>query len=281
MSEVGNDDLLGRQTQAENDSSHRSLEYGRDLAVQLFHDESPLVNLGYSTKQKEALKRAIRTMEEPGNFYLQPKPYVEFGRRKPEGSSDDAPKALLTELTRGGYRVKASMAPAFSDTGYITNGIVDLSSEADIEIVLGVFEMLPAGIDVTDVDGLVKHLYEGALINRYGKRGGPEILSPSLLSTIRSKLSSSVASFRAGWIDDAKLELVVETDAHSRLIGHKFGPKNTDTWRRLPEIELEGQSWIPFGKKPNPSQDVISRALRGSIETKMSLPKLAPNALKS
>lgn len=261
---------------SEQEPSPKSLEYGRDLTVQLFQDDSPLVNLGYSTKQKDAVRRALRTLEEPGKFYQQPQPYVEFGQR-PKDEGDDAPQAWLTELQHGGYKVKTSIRPTFTDLGYVSNFVVTFPPEADIEVVVGVFEMLPAQTDVNDINGLVKHLYEGAFVNRFGSRQGPGMQRPSLFSTLRSKLSSSVSTFKAGWVDEStKLELVVETDAYSRLFGRKFGSKVQETWRKLPEIELEGQSWIPFGKKPNPSREVISRVLKGVKETKMSLRNLAP-----
>ncbi len=89
-----------------------------------------------------------------------------------------------------------------------------------------------------------------------------------MLTDIKSVAFPAVATYKATWIDEeTKLDLVVETDLYDREVGEPHPKKYVETWRRLPVIEHEGKSWLPFGRKPNVSKEVTKKALETSRGT--------------
>lgn len=276
---------------------NQNLEYGRDLYVQLFQDESPLINLGYSAKQVQFTRSALSLMEREGAFYPTPKPRVAFGNLEII-SEDTSPHVWLTTLANGGFKAIAQYPLLWvpdrfeNDKGYIHPSPykTDLISEEFPLGVAAVIDILPGDKDYQDVDELVQHLYEGAWLNHYHIRN-PKMESPSVLNFLKSRFSTSVAVFRAGWVDEnTKLELVVETDIYSRLqgftgekvISSEGGQKINisvirEVWRRLDQIEKDGLVWAPFGKKPNPSNQSIQKALEGKQITKSPLGSFVTN----
>ncbi|QQG40649.1 MAG: hypothetical protein HYV37_03785 [Candidatus Levyibacteriota bacterium] len=160
-------------------------EYGRDLYVQLFKDDTPFVNLGYLPYQRIIAERALSILENDGHIRLTPMPCATFTGEK--GDLGDA--VYLYLLRHDGYSLHADVE--------VPEGGIDQSwilrhtffgSEASSTVVE--INMLPGDTNCEDLTSLVRHLYEekGVQIG-----GHPEIhLEPdALLSRVKSALSSS------------------------------------------------------------------------------------------
>lgn len=257
-----------QESKPNSEFARKELEYARELFIHLFADESPLTNLGYTARQRQAAKSAIIALENEGRFYHEPKPQAFI-----EGQ--DA-RTIVTTLKHGGYKLRGDYPPIWTPAeqpGYSYLNIrVNLNFVHDQLLpdnAALVIEILPPDVNLEDVDGLTKHLYEGSWISIPLTQDRPdpsfEKLSPS--STLRSRIFAHNATYRAGWVDeDIHLELVVETDIFGRMYGFRNARKVVDVWRRLPNVEFEGKIWTPFGKKPNPSDESIKRALEGKEE---------------
>ncbi len=245
---------------------YAAFEYGRDLYMQLFQDDTPLVNLGYTPRQKILARRALSLLENEGTLRLGYRPRLTF---EPEnnhsGSETLDDSAGIERLTHEGYQL----------SGYVTvpwpKGDYSQEAEDFVRERFGFFEsestgkvvdvrVIPAQIDYTNLDRLVRHLYEGT---DYGDVLTPSLEPESLSARLKKIVIPSVATYKAVWIDDeTKLELVIESDFQNRSWGE--GGKDIDIWRRLPQIELDGKSWTPFGKKPNISKQAAQKALQGA-----------------
>lgn len=63
--------------------------------MNLFKDDSPLVNLGYTTEQKVRARRALRSLEEQAWVTFKPNPVAVFGYEEEQ-------HALIRPLKLGG-----------------------------------------------------------------------------------------------------------------------------------------------------------------------------------
>ncbi len=253
--------------------------YARDLFVQLFRDEIPLVNLGYNSPQRTLAKLALLFLEkEEGELRLKPQPSVFFGD---EGWFVGV---QLTRMNRGGY-----YAYALYDTHGLYLSQFSTPEERrwafcfwepkirffeDDYAAVAEINMIPGNVAIDDIDTLVGHLYEG----RYGEQVNMKKISP--ISVIKTRITPSVATYRAAWTDDeTKLELVVESNHTSKATGDKSLANMLYVWRRLPTQNLQGQKWIPFGRKPNISESRMKKILEAKKE-KMVTGQLAWQSIK-
>lgn len=227
-------------------SKFPDLEYGRDLFVQLFHTETPLINLGYKSSQREIAKPVLRLMESEGRVRLKPLE-VYFGE------SGEA-TVVLQKLRNGGYYMYADRGghPSFmqmiTSKGFFDNEFLTIVARVN---------MLSGNQDYCDINTLVTHLYEGQITDR------PIHMEPrNPLSQLKSALLPNTAIYKAAWTDEeTKLELVIESNFVDKALADGDSQPEIEIWRRLSTQNLEGQKWVPWGKKPNISEDRLKKIL--------------------
>lgn len=253
--------------------------YARDLFVQLFKDDSALINLGYTAKQMAITRPILRYLEEEGE--LREPGYASFGsEERDEGVN-------IYSLSGGGHTLFASreverLDLLSLDAEVFLEGIQRLEAirffEDEPEAFVAIVNMIPSAMGYDDLDKLVKGLYEGTYEG--GQLGRVSLEKSSPLSKIKSRVSPKTAVFRAAWVDEAtKLELVVETNYLSKAIRDEDDIKEYNIWRRLPTQELDGKAWIPFGRKPN----VPNKRIREILEAKRDQARvvLVPQTVKA
>lgn len=210
---------------------------------------------------------ALRSLEGEGRVYLEPSAWVMF-----DGEDVDV---QLGQLEQGGYYLIASydvaeklvkevyQDPLKQALALATWGQRFKFFEDEPPEYTAIIHMLPEGAAKADISTLVPSLYEGS--------GGTiirvRIEEENKLATLKSHLLSSVATYRAAWVDqETKLELVVESNFASKTLGDDASIKEVHLWRRLPTQEFEGKSWVPFGRKPNVSKKRLLQILEESKE---------------
>lgn len=257
---------------------HATFEYGRNLYVNLFHDDTPFVNLGYPLELRSLARRALYHLEEEGR--------INGGKWAFFGNDDESVSIHL--LRHGGYWLYAHV-----DFHPIIGSLDDYPTieayrrqrsrfdffETHAPGTVAFIAMLPADVDYTDIHGLVRHLYEGTA----GSGDNITMEPSSLISNIKTHIFIRNAVYRAAWVDDkSKLELVVESNFSAKDDEHT--DMEMDVWRRLPTVEYEGKSWTPFGKKPNMSRRFAKQALEklkgkvviGNLATKQTIRRYEP-----
>ncbi len=253
---------------AEAADTQKKFEYGRDLYVALFKDDAPFVNLGFAPRQKGLARRVLSQLEGPGTVVLSPYPCAYFTETDPLNPTDTQDAVYMRFLRHSGYNIHADIPtpsyykadplsavwppePLYDSFDAYRSALQEMTFfEGDDPGVVAVVNMLPWTTDYSDVNQLVKHLYEGTEISNNIITAEPQTLA----SRLKSPFSPKTATFRAAWVDDqTKLDLVVESDFMDRVFDTKKPEKYIDIWRRLPELDQDGQIWIPFGKKPNSS----------------------------
>ncbi len=233
-------------------------EYARELFIQVFKDDTPLVNCGYTLSQLGIAKSALSALEEESiRIVLTPPPaFVDFGKLGSGRSVE------LFQLPHGGYKLDAE----YNINDY--NGIDFF--EFPYHHSAAIFSAIPENVGLEDIPRLVKNLYEGSdsdLCDTHMVQRNP------LTQRLNSVLDSLV-TFRAFWVDErTKIDLVVETNFTTETDRAEIGSEDvTHIWRRLPTQELEGQRWFIFGRKPNISKDLILWPLQNEIrQTTISL----------
>lgn len=257
----------GEKSQQKERTRVPELEYGRELFIRLFRDESPLINLGYTPAQRTAAKRALRSLEEEGRLFLKPYPWVSFG--------EEYVGAELAQLEHAGYYLTAF----YDASGKVASGLFPKAKDRlAAQIILGerfgFFEDEPPGHAViihilsqeaaeADLATLVKHLYEGS----GGTKRRVRLEEATKLATLKSQILPSAATYRAAWVDEeTKLELVVENNFRSKALGEDASIKEVQLWRRLPTQDFKGKSWVPFGRKPNTSKKRLLKILEEKRE---------------
>ncbi len=234
----------------------QEFEYGRELFVQLFKDDTPFVNLGYTPKQKALAKRALQHLEEEGSVsQTTPRTTSHFGI--------DDEFVTLFQLKHGGYGLHAIYAPAeyhMLGTDQQEKIRKELTFfEADFWGKVTFIDMIPEGVNYEDLRVLIPHLYQG---NEVTLRNVP--IEPANPLSKTKAFFFSTSTYKAVWVDDiTKLELVVETDFADKDLEVRRPKQAIDVWRRLPVIELDGKSWVPFGKKPGISGEATQKAFEG------------------
>lgn len=245
-------------------SDFPQLRQARELFIALFPDDSPFVNLGYTAKQTQIAKRVLSNLEnEEANLQMiGTKASVSFHNQNGDDMVD------LSQLRHGGYDLVG-----IHDYVWLVHGAASRLRalllgpsvkffEGEPNEFVAIIRMLPVTDGYNNIDLLVKHLYEGS----EGSRQELNLEKKSIMTTIKSKIIPSTATFRAVWLDDqTKVELVVETDFESKIVGSRN--KNIHVWRRLPEVELDGKKWTPFGRKPNASSEQTMQVLNAKRES--------------
>lgn len=245
------------------------LSYAREVFIHLFQDESPFVNLGYTARHRATAKTVLKRLEEGGKARVinTGETIAEFGR----GPAD----ATIARLRHGGYSLyghydwddeKSLMEVLLSiSRGSIREGF--FQSRPPELIVLT--ELLPVDTDWEDVNSLVKHLYEGV--------GGVQIRPRKILTSLASRVLPT-STYRARWTDEkTRLELIVETGyMYKTAEPWEAEELEIESWRRLPIIEMEGKSWVPFGLKAN-TQSSRLREILNAKEKRIATGELAWN----
>lgn len=227
------------------------LEYGRELFINLFKDSTPFINMGYSPSQIELAKIPLRLIEEEG---------TQSGNRVQWRTDDYVYSTNLHGMNYGGFYLEGGsnhmllffVGPEEDRVQHLrasTPRVKFFDYETEQMFALA---MVPSDID--DTHSLVTKLYETS----YG-----EMKKRDLIDNVVPRQGYDRGIYTAAWMDDkTKLDLVVKYK-HKTLneyllaeIGQKDG--KIDVWRRLPNVELEGAEWTPYGRKPNTS---VSQAM--------------------
>jgi hypothetical protein len=222
------------------------LENARNLFVQLFQTETPLINLGYNTQQREIVKPVLKLMEGEGRVSLKS---LEVYFDGIGGAT-----VVLERLKRGGHRLLADKG---GHLGFMEMMVGRGFFDNELPTIVAHMCMLPGDKNYSDIQTLVSHLYEGYISNK------PVHLEPSApLSRLKSMLSPNTAIYKAAWTDDdTKLELIIESNFVDKALADGLSDQEIEIWRRLPTQSLDGQSWVPWGKKPNISEDTLKKIL--------------------
>lgn len=231
-------------------------EYGRNLYIHLFQDDTPFVNLGYPPSLRALAKKALYPLQDEVSMGPGPRPNLYF-----EGENEEWGTIYL--LKHGGYILRAAVelprydfSTSFSEREKLEAEFTFFESEGHGYVAF--IDMIPEDVNYEDLNRLVPHLYEGTEI---WSSSNVSLELSNQLSRLKSHLFSEVSTFRAVWIDEGtKLDLVVETDFSDKDDQVRNPQKYIDVWRRLPIIELDGKGWIPFGKKPNISRKSAQQA---------------------
>lgn len=248
------------------------LNYARDLFIQLFKDDSPLINLGYSARQVAITRPILRHLEEEGRLSWLGDAFF--------GEGDEG--VNIDTLKHGGYALFANRDLPHLDLENFSAGyarrILMRFFEDEPEGFVAIIDMIPSSASYEDLDALVKGLYEGWYEGGVLEAVSLEKSSP--MSKLKSHVLPNTAVFKATWVDEAtKLELVVKTNYTSKSIKENKALKEYHMWRRLPAQESNGKTWIPFGRKPN----VSNKRIREILETKKSQARvvLVPQPVKA
>lgn len=239
---------------------YASFDYGRELYVNLFNNDTPFVNLGYLPQQRLLAKKALLYLEGTGRLRVTGYSLgsaVIFGNAD---ETDEEGQVVLKQLRRGGYHLRAKAGiprEVLYHGSELARSRYEVFESEGITVV-AVVNVIPAAAFNEDIDALVRHLYEGT------ERGMRQVdmRRRSLKSRLGAMLTP-IATYEAGWVDEGtKLELRVANNFRDVAAKGLFDPEDDqiDIWRRLPTIEFQGKDWVPFGLKP----DVSRRATQTS-----------------
>lgn len=227
------------------------LRYVRDLYIQLFETAAPFYSLGYNPSQIERARISLKQLENEKAVANQALRIVSFK------SEDERYAAYLMPSRLGGWRLEIA-------DNKLTLGMKEASSaeeatlalfNVDLKLqffeqegngVLGIFYIFPETAGYSDINLLIKHLYDTEYYL---------MLQDDPISRIKAKFSGANATYKAAWVDEeTKRDLVVHISHKYMKLGvYKETEGKLDVWRRLPEQELDGVRWIPFGRKINTS----------------------------
>lgn len=272
-------------------SQYEELRYARDLFVHLFRDGAPFSNLGYGPAQVQTALTALRQLEnEKGHV----RPYSAYF-----ADEDQHYSSAVHNLKYGGWQLRAhrNIYKMLKDTAnnseddlmifakYVTHKPrVPFFDNESIDTVV-IVDMLPPGENCENIEKLVPNLY---ITTGFSGWGFDTMNEDATVSRIKSKLMYYFrqyhSTYKAAWVDDeTKLDLVVlHGDPHIRDMA-KYGSYGEDQkegkldiWRRLPEQELYGKVWAPFGRKVNASASQAMRAFESKQNVVTGKLALAP-----
>lgn len=258
------------------------LSYGRELFLHMFQDSSPFASLGYSAPQIEEARKALKQLENVEGRTSSPL-QVTFDDDRFYSSSvqlsyegKDLEKNLWhLSAQRDIYRMIMSQLPPDASEEEIKQkklqalflgaGSVKIKTFRENENLLAAVSMFPEDADTADIQTVIKGVNDGW--HGFGTDAGmlhkPTLWNKLLEKTGRNRFGST---YRAAWLDDqSKRDLVIEyTNPHVQKmakLSKKMGETDEQSteesklqvWRKLPEQELDGQKWIPFGLKLNQS----------------------------
>ncbi len=274
---MGGEQHLGNEGEPSAD-----LSYGRELFLHMFQDSSPFANLGYSAPQIEETRKALKQLENVEGRTSSPlrvtfeddRFYSSSVQLSYEGK--DLKKNLWhLSAQRDIYRMIMSQLPLDASEEEIKEkklqalflgaGSVKIKTFRENENLLAAVSMFPEDTDTAGIQTVIKGVNDGW--HGFGTDAGmlykPTLWNKLLEKTGRNRFGST---YRAAWLDDqSKRDLVIEyTNPHIQemaKLSKKMGATDEQfteesklqVWRKLPEQELNGQKWIPFGLKLNQS----------------------------
>lgn len=226
------------------------LARARNLYIDLFKDDSSLVNCGYTAQQKVLAKDALQLIEGPGKIYHPNKPKL-TQLVFMEGGKWAAIKKFANEV---GYELTAVNEPYFARTpawevAYVMRTEKSPVFEMDY---VAIINLVKQGTVEDNLDSLIHTFFnEGAYSLTKTQKENP-------LSKVTRALGMT-ATYRARWVDEStKLEFVIEIKSPT---DKELGGPFYHTWRRLNAISDAKGKVIPFGRKANVSKEKVLRTL--------------------
>lgn len=246
------------------------LARARELYIQLFKDNTPLVNLGYTPKQIEYSIIALRLLEGEGkvNTHFK-KPTLEFGDPTNPG---ELVEVSYLENNQGFYlyACRETTDPDISD-----------KYERLIRILAG------STFKVLDSVGTIAKIALFQDTNRINELDYliPQLYSPSAealdkgvkkenVLTKAARTFGLATTYRAAWVDErTKLEFAVEVNDSTSI--KRGEPLECNIWRRLNPVSDDLGIVVPFGRKPNTSvesvKEILSSAQSKAVSGKLAL----------
>lgn len=235
------------------------LARARSLFIELFKDRSPLINLGYTSRQVEFALPVLRLLEEEGGVmdHLRD-PYLTFDN--PRDSWVEALEVYYLPSRQGFYlsATRDETARGWDDLTeverlwrmlYTQNPVIIFSDFSDEIAHIGLFDETA---DVTNLDYLIREFYADSFTN------APEGMRREGKLTKIARAIGIAGTYRATWVDDeTKLEFVAKLDAPEyRQLGSDYV-----AYRRLRPISDNQGTVVPFGKKANVFEQKVTKIL--------------------
>lgn len=222
------------------------LERARNLFIALFNNDTPLINLGYSSSQRAKAKKALGLIQEEGRV-LNPN---SSARSLYFSDKSGVDVAEITQLIQdGGFHLYAGHDPTAG--GGVENLIFAIEGAKPTvfgdSFTVAEVNLLNPEVNVADLDGLMKIFYGGGNYTRTA------VTKKNPLSVL-GRAAGVTGTYRAAWVDsETKLEFVAEISLPQ---AEQFEP-DYHRWRRLPQLaDLRGEV-TSFGRRPNVSRENV------------------------
>lgn len=228
----------------------------RELYITLFKDRTPLVNLGYTSRQIEFSIPTLRLLEEEGKVNTDlGRPYLDF--QSPDNPDEGVEIDYL--LNGLGFYLFAHNDTTLLDNPPGTGRLIYALFGSRMKVLddiggIARIVLFQDTSDINSLDYLIPQLHNNLT---EGMESG--VRRENILTKTARALRLTT-TYRGAWVDErTKLEFVVEiNDPQYTKLGLE---PDYDIWRRLNSVSDNQGSMVPFGKKPNISQEKVKDVL--------------------
>lgn len=233
----------------------------RELVIGVFKDESPFVNLGYTTRQTQFALPVIRLLEEEGkvtrprkdqpailHFFNPEDPRAEYGSIYGlEDGEGFAMEAVRDETLRDSGEDFSPEERVLMALTKVVN--TDVFGDFDPEVAHIV--LFHDGFDMTNLDSIMRAI-------SYRSTRSPRGMKPETLTNSVTRNLGRNGTYRAAWVDeDTKLEFVARLDHPA----NEFLQPLYVAYRKLSQVEDPSGKMHVIGRKANQSEDRVNEIL--------------------